>query len=182
MYVWLLKQQPYILSQSFQHSTNSACQKPIVLITAGPTREAIDPVRYITNHSSGKMGYAIAESFLKKGFTVVLVSSHVTLNLNHPDLTNIAVNSADVMFDNWDELCEGRNFSIVELNGAGSEPTHIYDSRHSIFFAWREIIRRWKLLYRISRLNHEIQGLAYMTYHQGREMLKNNTAYEKLVS
>ena len=37
--------------------------KPAVLITAGPTREAIDPVRYITNHSSGKMGYAIAEAF-----------------------------------------------------------------------------------------------------------------------
>ncbi|OKS88075.1 NRDE family protein [Mucilaginibacter polytrichastri] len=88
----------------------------------------------------------------------------------------------DVMYNNWEDLCEGRNFSIVELNGAGSEPTHIYDSRHSIFFAWKEIIRHWKLLYRISKLNHEQQGLPYMTYRQGTEMLKNNTAYEKLVS
>ncbi|OKS88078.1 phosphopantothenoylcysteine decarboxylase domain-containing protein [Mucilaginibacter polytrichastri] len=74
-------------------------QKPIVLITAGPTREAIDPVRYITNHSSGKMGYAIAESFLEKGFAVVLVSGPVTLKLAHPNLTNIAVTSADEMYN-----------------------------------------------------------------------------------
>ena len=88
----------------------------------------------------------------------------------------------DVMYNDWKELCEGKNFSIVELNGAGSEPTHIYDPKHSLWFAWREIIRHWKLLYRISRLNHVNQGLAYMTYRQGREMLKDNAAYEKLVS
>lgn len=73
--------------------------KRSVLITAGPTREAIDPVRYITNHSSGKMGYAIAEAFLEKGFAVVLVSGPVTLSLTHPGLTNIAVHSADEMYD-----------------------------------------------------------------------------------
>ena len=88
----------------------------------------------------------------------------------------------DVMYNNWDELCAGSNFSIVELNGAGSEPTHIYDPKHSIFFAGKEITRHWKLLYRISRLNHERQGLAYMTYRKGREMLENNAAYEKLTS
>ncbi|MBB3054317.1 NRDE family protein [Mucilaginibacter gotjawali] len=88
----------------------------------------------------------------------------------------------DVMYNTWEELSEGKNFSIVELNGAGSEPTHIYDPQHSLWFAWSEIIRHWTLLYRISRLNHDNQGLDYMTYRQGREMLKNNTAYEKLVS
>lgn len=88
----------------------------------------------------------------------------------------------DVMYNNWEELCEGKNFSIVELNGAGSEPTHIYDPKHSLWFAWREIIRHWKLLYRISKLNHEKQGLPYMSYRAGKEMLKSNRAYEKLVS
>jgi hypothetical protein len=88
----------------------------------------------------------------------------------------------DVMYENWDELCEGRSFSIVELNGAGSEPTHIYDPKHSIFFAWKEIIRHWTLLYRISRMNHERKGLPFMTYRKGRKMLKDNTAYGKLVS
>ncbi len=50
-----------------------------VLITAGPTREALDPVRYLTNRSSGKMGYALAEAFRDQGATVVLVSGPVTL-------------------------------------------------------------------------------------------------------
>jgi phosphopantothenoylcysteine decarboxylase / phosphopantothenate---cysteine ligase len=50
-----------------------------VLITAGPTREAIDPVRYISNHSSGKQGYAIAEAALKLGAQVTLVSGPVNL-------------------------------------------------------------------------------------------------------
>ncbi|MFA6245374.1 MAG: phosphopantothenoylcysteine decarboxylase [Mucilaginibacter sp.] len=70
-----------------------------VLITAGPTREAIDPVRYLTNHSSGKMGYAIAEAFLDKGFEVVLVSGPVGLSLTHKDLTIIDVISADEMYN-----------------------------------------------------------------------------------
>ncbi|RCX17988.1 phosphopantothenate-cysteine ligase /phosphopantothenoylcysteine decarboxylase [Anaerobacterium chartisolvens] len=50
-----------------------------VLITAGPTREAIDPVRYISNHSSGKMGYSLAEAALKRGAEVTLVSGPVSI-------------------------------------------------------------------------------------------------------
>jgi phosphopantothenoylcysteine decarboxylase/phosphopantothenate--cysteine ligase len=70
-----------------------------VLITAGPTREPIDPVRYITNHSSGKMGYAIADAFLKKGFEVILVSGPVNIPLRHDLLTIIPVITADEMFE-----------------------------------------------------------------------------------
>ena len=50
-----------------------------VTITAGPTREAIDPVRYISNHSSGKMGFAIAEAFAKRGANVTLIAGPVNL-------------------------------------------------------------------------------------------------------
>ena len=49
------------------------------LITAGPTREAIDPVRYLTNRSSGKMGYALASAAMKAGHEVVLISGPVNL-------------------------------------------------------------------------------------------------------
>lgn len=69
-----------------------------ILITAGPTREAIDPVRYISNHSSGKMGYAIAEECLKKGAEVFLVTGPVCLELEHPGLKKIKVNSASEMY------------------------------------------------------------------------------------
>ncbi|HEX5651662.1 MAG TPA: phosphopantothenoylcysteine decarboxylase [Chitinophagaceae bacterium] len=69
-----------------------------VLITAGPTREPIDPVRYISNHSSGKMGYAIAEQFLQLGAQVILVSGPVQLGLAHPHLKIVAVNTAAEMY------------------------------------------------------------------------------------
>jgi phosphopantothenoylcysteine decarboxylase/phosphopantothenate--cysteine ligase len=69
-----------------------------ILITAGPTREAIDPVRYISNHSTGKMGYAIAEQFLQQGAKVFLVSGPVNISLNHPNLTIVNVNSASEMY------------------------------------------------------------------------------------
>lgn len=69
-----------------------------VLITAGPTREAIDPVRYISNHSSGKMGYAIAKEFLDQGHEVILVSGPVCTRLEHPRLSLVKVNSASEMY------------------------------------------------------------------------------------
>lgn len=69
-----------------------------VLITAGPTREAIDPIRYLTNHSSGKMGYAIAEAASERGAEVVLVSGPV--NLPAPgNVTRIDVESTEEMFE-----------------------------------------------------------------------------------
>jgi phosphopantothenoylcysteine decarboxylase / phosphopantothenate---cysteine ligase len=69
-----------------------------VLITAGPTREAIDPVRYISNHSSGKQGYAIAEAAVALGAQVTLVSGPVHLALP-PGVGLMAVTSADQMLE-----------------------------------------------------------------------------------
>lgn len=69
-----------------------------VLVTAGPTREAIDPVRYMTNHSSGKMGYAIAREARLRGAEVVLVSG--AKELDAPSgVTVIEIDSADEMFN-----------------------------------------------------------------------------------
>jgi phosphopantothenoylcysteine decarboxylase/phosphopantothenate--cysteine ligase len=68
------------------------------LITAGPTREAIDPVRYISNRSSGKMGYAIAEAALEVGHDVILISGPV--NLEPPRKAKfISVSTSDEMFE-----------------------------------------------------------------------------------
>jgi phosphopantothenoylcysteine decarboxylase/phosphopantothenate--cysteine ligase len=69
-----------------------------LLLTAGPTREAIDPVRYISNRSSGKMGYALAEAALKEGASVTLVSGPVALPAP-PGATLVAVESAQQMYD-----------------------------------------------------------------------------------
>lgn len=88
----------------------------------------------------------------------------------------------DLRYNTLEELRQGKNFSIVELNGAGSEPTHIYDPRHSIFFAWKEIIRHWILLQRISIINHKKLNIPYMSFAEGRRMIKENSEYVKKIS
>jgi phosphopantothenoylcysteine decarboxylase/phosphopantothenate--cysteine ligase len=68
------------------------------LVTAGPTRELIDPVRYISNRSSGKMGYAIAEAALEAGHEVILISGPVKLDPPR-DAKFVLVSASDEMFD-----------------------------------------------------------------------------------
>jgi phosphopantothenoylcysteine decarboxylase/phosphopantothenate--cysteine ligase len=70
-----------------------------VLITAGPTYEKIDPVRFVGNYSSGKMGYALAEACAKQGAEVILVSGPVMLQTKHPAIRRIDVESAQEMYD-----------------------------------------------------------------------------------
>ncbi len=70
-----------------------------ILITAGPTHEAIDPVRFIGNHSSGKMGYAIAEKAAQMGAKVILISGPTQLELDHPGVTISRVHSASEMYE-----------------------------------------------------------------------------------
>lgn len=80
-----------------QHSENSLAGKT-VLITSGPTQEAIDPVRFITNHSTGKMGTAIADKMALQGARVILVSGPTNVKPKHPSVELIAVQSAEDMY------------------------------------------------------------------------------------
>lgn len=70
-----------------------------ILVTAGPTYEAIDPVRFIGNHSTGKMGFDIAQAAIQKGANVVLISGPTHLQLDHSACTLIRVVSAAEMYD-----------------------------------------------------------------------------------
>ncbi|MEC5165706.1 hypothetical protein RCH18_001438 [Flavobacterium sp. PL11] len=77
----------------------------------------------------------------------------------------------DVMYNTIEELEIGSNYSIVELNGAGSEPTHIYDPRHSLFFAWKELAKHITYMYEISVANHK-NGFPYLNYKEGMKEYK----------
>lgn len=83
----------------------------------------------------------------------------------------------DIRYTSLKDLSEGKKFSIIEINGAGSEPTHIYDPKHSLLFAWKEIYRHWNMLFKISRYNNQ-KGHPYMSYREGTAMLKANSAME----
>lgn len=86
----------------------------------------------------------------------------------------------DIRFNNWEEMIMENKFSIIELNGAGSEATHIYDPSQSIFFAWGEIIRHWGYLYKISRANHQ-KGVSYMSFGEGRRMFRDAAEYDAVL-
>jgi len=70
-----------------------------ILVTAGPTHEKIDPIRYIGNYSTGKMGYAIAIACAERGAEVILVSGPVGLKIDHYRVNRIDVTSAAEMFE-----------------------------------------------------------------------------------
>ncbi|GAB3975002.1 bifunctional phosphopantothenoylcysteine decarboxylase/phosphopantothenate--cysteine ligase CoaBC [Spirosoma terrae] len=100
-----------------------------VLITAGPTQEAIDPVRYISNHSTGKMGYAIAKAFASAGANVTLVSGPTALPIPHPSIRRIKVRSAQEMFEATQ--AEFDKASVVVLSAAVADytPVHVADQK-----------------------------------------------------
>ena len=77
---------------------NSTLNNKKVLITAGPTYESIDPVRFIGNHSSGKMGYAIAEAFYLQGASVTIISGNTNQTVKYSSIEVVNVLSSDEMF------------------------------------------------------------------------------------
>lgn len=81
-----------------------------ILITAGPTREYLDPVRYITNESTGKMGYAIAESLFQNGANVYLISGIVSLQHSLPKANITIVKTAEEMY-----LASSQHFSDCDI-------------------------------------------------------------------
>lgn len=80
-------------------STHQVLSGKKILITAGPTFERIDPVRFIGNYSSGKMGFALAEECAKRGAAVTLITGPVKLQVSHPNITRINVESASAMYE-----------------------------------------------------------------------------------
>lgn len=81
----------------------------------------------------------------------------------------------DIRYNTWEELEEGKNYSIIELNGSGSEPTHIYDPKHSIIDAWRIILQHWNILYRISKANRKlgVKFNSFMSVRKDERRFKN---------
>lgn len=80
-------------------ASRSALEKKKIVITAGPTYEKIDPVRFIGNYSSGKMGFALAEACAAQGAEVVLIAGPVSLTTNHPNIHRVDVESAEEMYE-----------------------------------------------------------------------------------
>ena len=96
-----------------------------VLITAGPTYEAIDPVRFVGNRSSGKMGVAIAENFAERGAAVTLVLGPSKLAPKHPSITTVRVESAKEMYEAAVQHFENADITVLSAAVADYRPAHI---------------------------------------------------------
>lgn len=99
-----------------------------ILITAGPTREPIDPVRYFTNRSSGKMGYALAAAAIRRGHAVLLISGPT--NLEIPEQVDfIPVESAQEMYDAVSSHISRSDCAIFAAAVADYTPVQVYDQK-----------------------------------------------------
>ena len=110
----------------------TACKKDLkgkkILVTAGPTQEAIDPVRYITNHSSGKMGYAIAKTAMLRGADVTLVSGHTAIE--PPMFVNLVpVVTAKDMYEAVTSISNEQDIIIKAAAVADYRPANVSDEK-----------------------------------------------------
>ena len=100
-----------------------------VLVTAGPTYEKIDPVRFIGNYSSGKMGYAIAEEAARRGAEVTIVSGPVSITTSMPNINVIKVESAREMYDQCVNIYPNCDLGIMCAAVADYAPAEYVDSK-----------------------------------------------------
>ncbi|GAB4018965.1 bifunctional phosphopantothenoylcysteine decarboxylase/phosphopantothenate--cysteine ligase CoaBC [Spirosoma koreense] len=105
-------------------SERTALNGKRILITAGPTQEPIDPVRYISNHSTGKMGYALAKAFADAGAHVTLVSGPTTLPLPAPTVHRVDVRSAQDMFSAVQSVFSTADIAVWSAAVADYTPAH----------------------------------------------------------
>ena len=106
-------------------SISKSLEGKTVLITAGPTYESIDPVRFIGNHSSGKMGYSLAEEAAKRGAKVMLISGPSSLDISHPNIEIHRVTSAKEMFNEVFNYYENSDITIASAAVADYAPKEI---------------------------------------------------------
>ena len=100
-----------------------------ILITAGPTYEKIDPVRFIGNYSSGKMGFALAEECADRGAEVTLIAGPVALRTTHPNIRRIDVESCEDMYQAATQVFPQQDAAILCAAVADFRPEHATDQK-----------------------------------------------------
>ena len=125
-------EEPEIIVAALDNYFNEQ-EKPLegkkIMITAGPTYEKIDPVRFIGNYSSGKMGFALAEECAAKGAEVTLIAGPVALSTRHRGIRRIDVESCEEMYNASIEAFEGSDAAILCAAVADFRPEHTADKK-----------------------------------------------------
>jgi len=154
-----------------------------VLITAGPTYEHFDPVRFIGNHSSGKMGFAIAEEFAKRGAEVILITGPVKIQTQNDKIQRIDVVSAEDMFQQTVNFFEQVDIAVLAAAVADYTPVEKHSSKikkqgENIFIELKKTKDIAYNLGKIKRSNQIIVGFALETdnetYNATEKLQKKN--------
>ncbi len=102
-------------------------------------------------------------------------------------IDNISLSVNDFFYGRYDIMCtsvedlkQGKNFSILEYNGCGAEPNHFYDTGYTLAGAYREILKHWKILYRISKYNNQ-QGIKYWPLFKGIKFLMATKRHYRII-
>lgn len=128
-------EEPDIIVSQVEHffqeieSAQNVLQGKRILITAGPTHEKIDAVRFIGNYSTGKMGFALAETCAKLGAKVTLIAGPVSLTINHPNIHRIDVVSAQEMYEHSITLFPKMDIAILCAAVADFSPKVQYNQK-----------------------------------------------------
>lgn len=118
-----------LIENYFVKKEEASClQNKTILVTAGPTREKIDPVRFLTNRSTGKMGYAIAEEAAVKGANVILISGPTSL-IPPKNVTFISVESAQEMYESVMKYYDTSDIVIKSAAVADYRPKIVYENK-----------------------------------------------------
>lgn len=113
------------LHRFFQAQTQQLLTGQKAIVTAGPTYEKLDPVRFIGNYSTGKMGIALAEALAQQGATVSLILGPTHLRPTHPGIKTILVESADEMYLATIQEFDSCNIAILSAAVADYKPAHM---------------------------------------------------------
>ncbi len=116
-----------ILEQFF--ASGNDLEKKKIMITAGPTYERIDPVRFIGNFSSGKMGFALAEECASRGAEVILITGPTALSASHPNILRVNVESAIEMHDTALKIFPQMDVAILSAAVADYRPEQVNDEK-----------------------------------------------------
>ena len=125
-------QEPEVIVDAIDHFFNAPSQDLSgrkILITAGPTYEKIDPVRFIGNYSSGKMGFALAEECAAKGAEVILIAGPVSLNTANSGIKRIDVESCEEMYNAAIDNFPSCDAAILCAAVADFRPEHVADKK-----------------------------------------------------
>lgn len=122
-----------------------------------------------------------------RGANFIDLSSEINDDLvNMLDKISLRINDFfygryDIMCKSVEDLKQGKNFVILEYNGCGAEPNHFYDTGYTLMEAYNEILKHWKILFKISRYNHS-QGVRYWPLLKGIRFRQKSKKYFKLIN